>query len=121
MQGLRYAAVVHTNLRGIAAEAGTRFGINLSNAPPIVQILGTGSWWNGWCDLPASTRNEVGRLKPGFLELTARLEARLGIAIECALLKGAEPDDVTWDACGPALEQTPRLHIFRRSLTAPAG
>lgn len=123
MEGLRYTAVVHANLRGIAAEAGTRLGINLSDGQPIVQILGTGNWWSGWCDMPEGTRTRraAGRWEPRFLELTARLEARLGIAIECALLKGAEPDDVTWDACGPALEQTPRLHIFRRSLTAPAG
>ena len=112
MQGLRYAAIVHANLRAIAEEAGARFNINLSDGPPIVQILGTGSWWSGWCDMSESTREKTGRREPRFLELTARLEDRLGIAIECALLEGTEPDDVTWDACGPVLGHTPRLYTI---------
>ena len=113
MEGLRYAAVVHANLRGIAAEAVTRFGINLSDGPPIVQILGAGSWWSGWRDMSASTRRAAGNWEPRFLELSDRLESRLGIVIECALLKGAEPDDIAWDACGPVLRHTPQLQMFR--------
>ena len=119
MEGLRYAAVVRANLRGIADEA--RPGDCPCDEPPIVQILGTGCWWNGWCGMTEGTRRKVGRWRPRFLELSARLEDRIGIAIECALLRGTEPGDVTWDACGPDLGHTPRLHIFRLSLNAPAG
>ena len=114
MEGLRYAAVVHANRRDIAAEARTRFNIDVSDEPPIVQILGPESWWGGWWDMPASTRKVVGQWESKFLELSYRVEARLGIIIECASLQRAELDDITWDERGPLLGYTPPMHIIQR-------
>lgn len=112
MEGLRYAAVVEANRSDIAAEAKTRFDIDVSDEPPIVQILGPESWWGGWRDMPASTRKVAGQWESKFLELAAEIGARLGIVIECAVLKRAELDDIRWDAHGPLLGHTPPLHIF---------
>ena len=45
MEGLRYAAVVQANHRAIAAEARSRFAIQVPSEPPIVQFLVPGDWW----------------------------------------------------------------------------
>ncbi len=110
MEGLRYAAVVHANHRAIAAEARECCDIDVSKEPPIVQILAPEDWWLGWCDMVGSTRKKVGEWEPRFLGLSAALEARLGIVIECASLQGISLADVRWDGCGPCLDQTPAMH-----------
>ncbi len=115
MEGLRYAAVVHANDRDIAAEARTRFDIEVSDEPPIVQVLGPESWWDGWRDMSASTRRAAGQWEPRFFELSARLEARLGIVIECLSLEGAELEDITWRAHGPRLGHAPKMHMIHRA------
>ena len=107
MEGLRYAAVVHANHRAIAAEARSRFGIDVTDEPPIVQILAPEDWWRGWCDMVPRTRTAAGRWEADFVELAARLEARLGTVIECVSLQGTSLTDVTWDTHGPRLVQTP--------------
>ena len=114
MEGLRYAAVVHANHRAIAAEAREHYAIHLSEAPPIVQILAPDDWWRGWCDMGRSIRKAAGEWEPSFLGLSAALEARLGIVIECAsLLQGVGLADVRWDGCGPHLARTPAMHRVR--------
>ena len=110
MEGLRYAAVVHANYRAIAAEARGCFAINVPDEPPILKILAPEDWWRGWRDMVRSTRRAAGQWEPKFLELSAQLGARLGIVIECVFLQGIELADVTWDAHGPCLEQTPPMH-----------
>ena len=110
MEGLRYAAVVHANHRAIAAEARERCAIHVSEEPPIVKILAPEDWWRGWCDMVGGTRRAAGEWEPKFLDLSAELEDRLGIVIECASLQGISLADVRWDGCGPRLEQTPAMH-----------
>ena len=56
-----------------------------------------------------STRKDAGEWEPRFLDLSAELEARLGIVIECASLQGISLADVRWDAHGPRLEKTPAM------------
>ena len=109
MEGLRYAAVVHANHRVIAAEARDGFAINVSEEPPIVQVLAPEDWWRGWRDMASSTRAAAGQWEPKFLDLSAELKARLGIVIECASLQGITLADVTWDAHGPRLGKTPPM------------
>ena len=109
MEGLRYAAVVHANHGAIAAEARERFAIHVSAEPPIVQILAPEDWWRGWCNMARSTRQAAGPWEPKFLDLSDQLEARLGIVIECMSLQGIGLPDVSWDGCGPHLEQTPPM------------
>ena len=110
MEGLRYAAVVHANRRAIAAEAPGRFAIDVSDKPPIVQILAPEDWWREWRGMAPGTRRAAGQWEAAFVELAVRLEARLGIAIECASLRGTGLADVTWDAHGPRLGKTPSMH-----------
>ena len=107
MEGLRYAAVVHANHCAIAAEARSRFGIDVTDEPPIVQILAPEEWWRGWCDMVPRTRTAAGRWEVDFIELAVRLEARLGTVIECVSLLRTNLADVTWDTHGPRLVQTP--------------
>ena len=109
MEALRYAAVVHANHRAIAAEARDGFAINVSEQPPIVQILAPEDWWRGWRDMASSTRAAAGPWEPKFLDLSAELKARLGIVIECASLQGITLADVIWHAHGPRLGKTPQM------------
>ena len=113
MEGLRYAAVIHANHRAISAEASDRFAIDVRDEPPIVQILATEDWWGGWCDMGRRSR-AAGLWEPAFSELSNVLEDRLGIFIECLALQGTTLADVTWDAHGPFLGNTPlvrRVHL----------
>ena len=110
MEGLRYAAVVHANHGAIAAEARERFAIHLSAEPPIVQILAPQDWWRGWCDMARSTRRAAGQWEQNFLDLSAELEHRLGLVIECMSLQGTSLADITWDGRAPCLGQTPPMH-----------
>ena len=91
MEGLRYAAIVHANHAAIAAEARDCFAIDVSDEPPIVQILAPKDWWRGWYDMIPSTRKAAGRWESNFVELSRRLEARLGIVIDCTSLQGTGP------------------------------
>ena len=109
MQGLRYAAVVQANHRAITAEARRRFSIELSDDPPTVQILAPRDWWHEWCDMPRRTRRAAGPWESRFLELAARLETRLGIAVECAQLDDTGLADIAWGAHGPYLRRTPSV------------
>ena len=109
MEGLRYAAVVHENHRAIALEARECFNTHVSEEPPTVQILAPADWWCGWCGMVDSTRRKAGEWEPRFLDLSADLEVRLGIVIECASLEGITLADVRWDGCGPRLEHTPAM------------
>ena len=109
MEGLRYAAVVHANHRAIAAEARDGFAIDVSEEPPIVQVLAPEDWWRGWRDMGSSTRAAAGQWEPEFLALSAKLKSRLGIVIECASLQGITLADVTWYAHGPSLGKTPPM------------
>ena len=74
MEGLRYAAVVHANHRAIAAEARDGFAIDVSEEPPIVQVLAPEDWWRGWRDMARSTRAAAGQWEPEFLDLSSRAQ-----------------------------------------------
>ena len=107
--------------RAIAAEARERCAIHVSEELPIAQILAPGDWWRGWCDMVGGTRRAAGEWEPRFLDLSAELEARLGIVIECASLQGISLADVRWDGYGPRLEQTPAMHrVCLDAAPAPA-
>ncbi|MCY4532729.1 MAG: hypothetical protein OXC84_10440 [Gammaproteobacteria bacterium] len=108
MEGLRYAAVVHANIGAISAETRHLFGVDLSDRPPIMQILAPEDWWGGWLDM-GRTRRTAGPWESGFLELATHLEARLGIAVQCASLEAAGLADIAWDACGPLLPHPPTV------------
>ncbi|MXY34955.1 MAG: hypothetical protein F4Y60_12910 [Boseongicola sp. SB0664_bin_43] len=108
-EGLRYAAVVQANLRAIAVEARERCAIDVSEEPPIVQIMAPEDWWRGWCGMVGSTRRAAGEWESKFLDLSNELEDRLGILIECVSLEGVSLADVSWKGDGPRLEETPPM------------
>ena len=110
MEGLRYAAVVQANIGAIAAEVRCLFAIDVPDRPPIVQILAPEDWWRGWRhDMAPSTRRAAGCWEVPFLELATRVEARLGIAVECASLGAAGLADIAWHAGWPLLPRTPTV------------
>ena len=110
MQGLRYAAVVQANNRAIAAEARERYDIDVSDEPPIVQIMAPEDWWRGWFEMADSTRRAAGEWEPKLIDFLTELEKRLGILIECVSLQEISLADVTWDGHGPRLEERPPMH-----------
>ena len=107
MEGLRYAAVVQANISAIRTEAKDCFGIDVLNQAPVVRILAPEDWWSGWCNLDQRTRRVAGPWESGFVELAIRLEARLGITIECTSLKNISLADVQWEADRPHLPRHP--------------
>ena len=109
MEGLRYAAVVQANIGAITAEIRCLFAIDVPDRPPIMQILAPDDWWRGWHDMAPSTRRAAGCWEVPFLELATRVEARLGIAVECASLGAAGLADIEWDARGPLLPRPPTV------------
>ena len=83
MEGLRYAAIVEANLHTLAREARTRFRCEAdAETSPIVQVLGTISWWRDWLD-PALRDRAAGDWNLPFAELAAAFETRTGVTVEC--------------------------------------
>ena len=100
MQGLRYAAVVEANRGVIAREAKALFKRDITDEPPIVQILAPRTWWKGWFDNTGSTRAAVGNWEPAFARLAGDIEeGRIGVPIECMALEryrdGISPMELT--------------------------
>lgn len=83
MQGLRYAAIVATNLATIATEAKNCFDVKIVEKPPIVQILASKAWWHGWLTLSGSTCEAAEEWEPAFAELVRDIESTLGVPVEC--------------------------------------
>ena len=77
-----------------------------------MQILAPEDWWQEWSDMKSSTRRSAGQWEREFVELSDQIEARLGIVVECSALRGAGLADVTWDAHGPRLRNTPSMSLF---------
>ena len=83
MEGLRYAAIVEANIHTLASSARERFGCKTdAEAPPIVQILGTISWWRDWLD-PGLKKRAVGDWDRAFADLASDIEERIGVNVEC--------------------------------------
>ena len=83
MEGLRYAAIVEANLHTLASEARKRFECKTdAEAPPIVQILGTISWWRDWLD-PGLKKRAAGDWDGAFADLASDIEERIGVNVEC--------------------------------------
>ena len=113
MQGLRYAAIVEANLHTIAREAWKRFGCEVdAEAPPIVQVLGTISWWRNWLD--------AGDWNLPFAKLASAFEARTGVTVECL----ATDTDVAAAVDGlrrrrPEISPPPTFHAVRLDRNPP--
>lgn len=124
MEGLRYAAVVEANRRVIADEAADRFKMNITDEPPIVQILAPRDWWKGWFELSDPTRRDTGEWEPTFARLTTDIEeGRLGVSVECVALDDIEDGGITFGAnCRtPTLGHTPALYPVRLGEKRPIG
>ena len=120
MQVLRYAAIAYANWCAIIAEAKEakekkRFGAEISDDPPIVQILAPKAWWRGWTVMKEATRKAAGDWEPAFSELIEDMSGRLDIYIECLALTDVGPTDIDYGQPGgkkqsPSLRQVPSLY-----------
>ena len=116
IQGLRYAAIVESNIKMIASEAESRTGdrfkdANIMETSPIIQILAPSSWWCGWRELGTSTRNKAGKWETEFCNLITDIEEQLGLTVECMALD-VDCTDIRCGADGrtPQLMQRPALY-----------
>ncbi len=110
LQGLRYAAIVQANRKTIGEEIRDRCKITVSDQPPIVQVLAPQDWWQGWMQLPDSTRNAAGWWEPAFTKLAREIEDLIGVTVECASLN-IERRQLSFGGSGrpPRLGRTPEL------------
>ena len=120
MQGLRYAAIAEANLHTLAREARTRFRCEAdAETPPIVQVLGTISWWRDWLD-PGVKSPAAGDWNLPFAKLASAFEARTGVTIECL----ATDTDMATAVDGlrrqrPAIGSPPTFHTVRLERNPP--
>lgn len=116
IQGLRYAAIVESNIKMIASEAESRTGdrfkdANIMETSPIIQILAPESWWYAWFELGDRTRNKVGDWEVEFCNLITDIEERLGLTVECMALDMDRTDiDCGAGDRAPQLRQTHALY-----------
>lgn len=112
LQGLRYAAIVQSNLNSIAREMEQEFDCSIQIKPPVVQVLAPKDWWQAWLGLEESTRCKSGDWEPAFAELARDIEGRIGISIECAELDVKRGQVSFDDDCRPRLDRTPELRFL---------
>lgn len=106
MEGLRYAAIVMANREKIAKEAkdnqcirkhldelGLCSKTEISEEPPLVQILAPKSWWDAWLNLGWSTRKAAGYWEPEFAQLLRDIEEKVGVFVECIGIDGLDDCD----------------------------
>ena len=113
MEGLRYAAIVETNRDAIAREAKDIFKVDITDEPPIVQILAPRTWWKGWFEIAGSTRTAAGDWEPAFARLAGDIEeGRIGVSIECMALEDIGDGDISYGADDrtPTLGHAPALY-----------
>lgn len=120
MEGLRYAAIVEANLHTLASEARTRFRCEADvETPPIVQVLGTISWWRDWLD-PGVKSPAAGDWNLPFAKLAAAFETRTGVTVECL----ATDTDIATAVDGlrrkrPVISPPPIFHTVRLERNPP--
>ena len=122
IQGLRYAAIVDTNRAAIAEEVKCRFGEDIAEEPPIVQILAPKSWWRGWLEISGSTRGAAGAWEPEFVRLTRDIEERLGVGVEFMALDDVQHSDIDFgsDRRHPQVNRTLAVHLFAPATRRPS-
>lgn len=112
LQGLRYAAIVQSNLHSIAREMEEKFNCSIQDEPPVVQVLAPENWWLAWRGLEGSTLSKAGNWEIAFVDLAKDIEERLGISVECAQLD-VKRGQVSFDEdCRPRLNRTPKLQFL---------
>ena len=111
MQGLRYAAVVDANNEAISREASDSHGVpTVSRRRPIVQILAPKAWWRGWFQLKDSTRKKAGQWERKFAALTADIENRLDVAVECLAMDDVGEAQLLDRTSLPTLPAVPTMY-----------
>ena len=111
VQGLRYAAIVQANMEAIASEIQNCFKMQVTEAPPAVQIIAPKSWWTSWTDLPESTRRKAGEWERELTRLMRDVEKNLWVRVECLALDIQEEDlEFEMDGRRPHLNKIPPLY-----------
>ena len=109
LQGLRYAAIIQSNIGSIAREMEQKFDLSFPPEPPVVQVLGQKEWWQAWMGLEGSKRNAAGNWELAFVNLARDLEDCIGIDVECAELDVKRGQVSFDDSHRPKLDCTPEL------------
>lgn len=113
LQGLRYAAIVQSNIESISKEMKQKFNLSIPPEPPVVQVLAPEDWWQAWMGLEGSTRKAAGSWELALEKLAKDIEERIGIVVEYAAL-GVKRGQVSFDAnARPKLDRTPELKSIR--------
>ena len=112
LQGLRYAAIVQSNLNSIAKELEQEFGCSIPNEPPIVQVLAPEDWWQAWMGLESSTPSAAGDWEKALVKLAKDIEERIGIRVECAELDVKRGQVSFNEDCRPRLDRIPELRFL---------
>lgn len=120
VQGLRYAAIISANQEVIANEAKHLFGVEVSEDPPAVVVLGPQAWWGGWLELPRSTRKAMGDWEQEFDRLARDVEARLDLVVECLALEDVEPSKLA-GATTPRLDRELEVYEVRLGAARAVG
>ena len=115
MEGLRYAAIVEADQMAIAAEIEARFGIDVSDEPPIVQVLAPQAWWRDWLDLVPA-----GNWGPAFARLSESIGVRTGVTVECMALEDAE---IAYglDGQAPRFDRVPAIYPVSPGISPSIG
>lgn len=122
MQGLRYAAVVDANKDAIGREAVDSLEVpTVSTQRPIVQILAPKTWWQGWFQLEDSTRKKAGPWERSFAELTADIENRLDVAVECLAMDDVQKAKLYQRAGEPTLPTVPTMYAVQLGESGGVG
>ena len=123
MEGLRYAAIIDANRTEIAQEVKCLFDTEVSEEPPIVQVLAPKAWWHGWLDLADSTRTKVGDWEREFARLACDVEEGLGIVVECMALDDLKRGEIYDgpDCRKPRIDRTLALYPVRLDAEPPIG
>ena len=112
MQGLRYAAIVDANRAEIAEEVECLFGEDISEEPPIVQVLAPKLWWHGWLEISGPTRRAAGHWEREFVRLALDIEERLGIVMEFVALDDVQCDDIDYGSDGRQPQVNRALAVY---------
>ena len=114
MEGLRYAAIVEGRSKRITREIEDRCHRKIDReTPPIVQLLGSQTWWWDWFD-PDLKRRAVGDWNWELDRLASMIEKKIGVSVEC-VATDTNIQEIRTNLCRarPTLDRAPALYAVR--------
>ena len=93
----------------------------MSTRRPIVQILAPKQWWRGWFQLEDSTRRKAGAWERSFAELTADIENRLDIDVDCLAMDDVQKAELYQRTGKPTLRTVPTMYAVQFGQSGAIG